>query len=352
MFHKRVFLEEERKDMEINVASTSSVGRYALRDRIKNYVRTDLLRIEREIRSQIFGPVSMINEVSRYIVDSGGKRLRPLLTILCARLCGYQGTKDVPLAIAFEFLHAATLLHDDVIDHAEVRRNKPAANTLWGNQAVVLVGDYLYSKSLMLSLEYENLKIVEIITKAVNLMAEGEILQLMYLGNPDITEEEYLEIVRRKTAVLISSACQAGAILGGATAEQEELLHRYGYNLGVAFQLMDDVLDYTGTEEQLGKPVGKDLEENKATLPLIYALASADRMKQMEIRKAFLESSRDSNSLQVVKDFVCESGGVEYTTARAIEHARNAQKCLNIFPKSEVKDVLMDIAEYVIVRQD
>ncbi len=329
-----------------------ALERYELGERIKNYIQADLWRIEQEIKSQIFGPVALLNEVSRYIVDSGGKRLRPLLTILSARLCGYKGSRDVPLAVAFEFLHAATLLHDDVIDHAEIRRNKPAANTLWGNQAVILVGDYLYSKSLMLSLEYRDLKIVEILTRAVNLMAEGEILQLLNLGNPDITEDEYLEIIRRKTAVLISSACQAGAILGGASSDEEESMAQYGYNLGIAFQLMDDILDYIGTEQELGKPVGKDLEENKATLPFIYALSIADDISRKKMREAFLNSPSKPELLQVIKDFVHRSGGVEYATNKALYHARKAQECLKLFPESEVRNVLFDIAEYVVTRKN
>ncbi len=329
-----------------------ALERYELRERIKNYIQADLWRIEQEIKSQIFGPVALLNEVSRYIVDSGGKRLRPLLTILSARLCGYRGDRDVPLAVAFEFLHAATLLHDDVIDHAEIRRNKPAANTLWGNQAVVLVGDYLYSKSLMLSLEYKNLKIVEILTRAVNLMAEGEILQLLNLGNPDITEDEYLEIVQRKTAVLISSACQAGAILGGASSDEEESMAQYGYNLGIAFQLMDDILDYIGTEQELGKPIGKDLEENKATLPFIYALSVADEADRKRMREAFLNSSSKPELLQVIREFVHRSKGVEYTASKALYHVRKAQKCLDLFPESEVRSVLFDIAEYVVTRKN
>lgn len=320
------------------------------RERLRHYLQCDLLRIEKEIKAHIFGSVGLVNDVSKYIIHSGGKRLRPLLTILCARLCGYRDGNEVPLAVAFEFLHAATLLHDDVIDHAELRRNKPAANTLWGNQAVVLVGDFLYSKSLMISLQYNNIRLMEVLARASGLMAEGEIMQLLQLGNIDITEEEYFEIIYRKTAVLISSACQAGAILGEASPEEEKALKDYGYHLGMAFQLIDDVLDYTGTRSELGKPVGKDFEESKATLPLICAFRNAPDEQKQEVRRVF-SNPEGLIDFEWIKNFVHEHGGIEYTMNVAGEHINNAQECLSTFPPGKVRNILYDLAEYVITRR-
>lgn len=325
--------------------------RESLKGRLYEYVKTDLERIELELRAQVLGSVPLANTVGKYVIESGGKRLRPLLTVLSARLCGYDGDRDVRLALAFEFLHVATLLHDDVIDHAEVRRNRPAANTLWGNQAVVLVGDYLYSKALMLSVEYGHVGLVEVITRAANLMAEGEVLQLQHLGNVDMTEEEYYQVIWRKTAVLMSSACQAGAILAGATPREEALLHDYGYHLGMAFQLIDDVLDYSGTIEELGKPVGLDFTEYKATLPFIYALRNAQDGERERLRDAFVSEERSRKVFEMVKDIVERSGGIEYTERRAKEHILKAQSCLKEFPDSEVKEVLHDLASFVVARR-
>jgi len=298
------------------------------RERLRHYLQCDLLRIEREIKAHIFGSVGLVNDVSKYIIHSGGKRLRPLLTILCARLCGYRDGNEVPLAVAFEFLHAATLLHDDVIDHAELRRNKPAANTLWGNQAVVLVGDFLYSKSLMISLQYNNIRLMEVLARASGLMA----------------------VIYRKTAVLISSACQAGAILGEASPEEEKALKDYGYHLGMAFQLIDDVLDYTGTRSELGKPVGKDFEESKATLPLIRAFRNAPDEQKQEVRRVF-SNPEGPIDFEWIKNFVHEYGGIEHTMNVAGEHINNAQECLSTFPPGKVRNILYDLAEYVITRR-
>ena len=211
--------------------------------------------------------VPHITVVSRHIMGSGGKRLRPLLMILSSRMCGYRGDRDATLSIVFEFIHAASLLHDDVVDHAETRRNHPAANTIWGNSAVVLVGDYLYSKAILLAVGYNDIRILEVLSAATTTMSEGEVLQLAHADDMEIGEKEYLEVIHRKTAVLISAACRIGALLGGGSPAQEIALRNYGQHLGLAFQLVDDTLDYTGDSRELGKPVGNDIQEGKATLP-------------------------------------------------------------------------------------
>ncbi|MEJ5300243.1 MAG: polyprenyl synthetase family protein [Thermodesulforhabdaceae bacterium] len=319
--------------------------------RILETVYPDLLRIEQELKKQTFGPVPLVNTVSRYIIDSGGKRLRPLLMILSARLCGYKGDRDVRLSVAFEFLHVATLLHDDVIDGAEVRRNRPAANTLWGNQAVVLVGDFLYSKALMLAIEYDDMRIMKSLAEAANLMSEGEILQLLHLGRVDISESEYFEVISRKTAALMSSACRVGAILGGSPEDEIERMADYGYHLGIAFQLIDDLLDYTGTFKELGKPVGKDFAERKATLPLIYAFNGSSEDERAWIKELFSKNDQDPQIFHKIREWVQRRGGLEYTELSARRHVTKAIEALSAFPPGYWKNILLDIAEYTLSRR-
>jgi len=319
--------------------------------RILENVYPDLLRIEQELKKQTFGPVPLVNTVSHYIIDSGGKRLRPLLMVLSARLCGYKGDRDARLSVAFEFLHVATLLHDDVIDGAEIRRNRPAANTLWGNQAVVLVGDFLYSKALMLAIEYDDMRIMKSLAEAANLMSEGEIMQLLHLGKIDIGEAEYFEVIRRKTAALMSSACRVGAILGGASEDQIERMADYGYHLGVAFQLVDDLLDYTGTSQELGKPVGRDFAERKATLPIIHAFCKSSEEERTWVKNLFSSDNSDPRVFQKVRDWVRNRGGLEYTELSARKHVMKAVDALSAFPPGHWKNILLDIAEYTLSRR-
>jgi octaprenyl-diphosphate synthase len=323
----------------------------SIKERIYNQIRPDLERIEREIQLHLDSNIPLIPVVGRYIIESGGKRLRPLLMILAARLCGYRGNHDAPLAVVFEFLHAATLLHDDVVDNADFRRNQPAANTLWGNPAVVLVGDFLYSKSILMTVAYDNIDILEVLSSATTKMAEGEVLQLMHADNLEVDEQEYLEIITRKTAVLMSAACQIGGLFGGRTGAQLEALSLYGHHLGIAFQLVDDALDYTGNAEELGKPVGKDIQEGRTTLPLIYALRHSQPEEKKEFRRIFSADEIAPKDLQRVQELVNRVGGLEYTRNLALEHARKAKKALEIFQPHPTKETLMDIADYVICRR-
>ena len=311
----------------------------------------DLQRIEEEINKNLQSSVPLIALVTRYIMRSGGKRLRPLLTVLAARLLNYQGNDHYGLSIVFEYLHAATLLHDDVVDNAELRRGRPSANTLWGNAAVVLVGDFLLATSFFLSVMSGNLKILRILSETTTSMAEGEVLQLINSDNLEITEAEYIEVIKRKTAILISAACQIGAILAQADEEQEEALRRFGLNLGIAFQLRDDFLDYTGSEEEFGKPVGKDLQEGKITLPLIRALQSSndgDRQSLVEL----IISDRDYQQMFAkVKRIIQDHQGLDYTDKLANRHITEAKSALSIFPESATRQSLLEIAEYVINRR-
>jgi octaprenyl-diphosphate synthase len=311
----------------------------------------DLQRIEEEINKNLQSSVPLIALVTRYIMRSGGKRLRPLLTVLAARLLNYQGNDHYGLSIVFEYLHAATLLHDDVVDNAELRRGRPSANTLWGNAAVVLVGDFLLATSFFLSVMSGNLNILRILSETTTSMAEGEVLQLINSDNLEISEEEYIEVIKRKTAILISAACQIGAILGRANGEQEEAMRLFGLNLGIAFQLRDDFLDYAGSEEEFGKPVGKDLQEGKITLPLIHALQSSndgDRQRLVEL----ITSDRDYEQIfGKVKKAIRNYQGLDYTDKLANHHITEAKSALSIFPESPTRQSLIEIAEYVVTRR-
>ena len=322
-----------------------------IKERIYARIRPDLERIEAEIDRQLTSSVPLISVVGRHIMGSGGKRLRPLLMILSARLCGYQGNHDAPLSVVFEFLHAATLLHDDVVDHAELRRNRPAANTIWGNPGVVLVGDFLYSKSILMTVGYDNVRILEVLSDATTKMAEGEVLQLIHADNLEIDEEEYLEVITRKTAVLISASSQIGAIFGSGTAAQEQALRAFGLHLGIAFQLIDDTLDYTGDAKELGKPIGNDIQEGKATLPLICALRNGLPAQKKRLREIFSTEAIPPEDFGEVKEIVTQSGGIEYTQNLAIQNVLKAKDSLDIFPSNPTKEILTDIADYVIYRR-
>jgi octaprenyl-diphosphate synthase len=322
-----------------------------LRGKIYARVSSDLARIEDEINRLLESDIPLISLVARYIMGSGGKRLRPLLMILSSRVCGYNGNDDASLAVVFEFLHAATLLHDDVVDHAEFRRSRPAANTIWGNPAVVLVGDFLYSKSIQIAVGYRDIRILKVLLDATTRMSEGEVLQLVNSDNLEIRESEYLETVTRKTAELISAACQAGAILGGGGPAEERALVSYGLNLGIAFQLIDDTLDFTGEAKELGKPVGNDLQEGKATLPLIYAFENAKAAERLRLRQIFTSEHIAAKELSEIGSLVERNGGIEYTNNKACAHSLKAKEALRVFPRGPVKETLEDIADYVICRR-
>ncbi|MCK8602652.1 polyprenyl synthetase family protein [Desulfoferrobacter suflitae] len=322
-----------------------------IKERIYVQIKPDLDRIEAEIQRQLNSSVPLISKVGQYILGSGGKRLRPLLLILAARLCGYQGNADAPLAVVFEFVHAASLLHDDVVDHAEFRRNQPAAKTIWGNPAVVLVGDFLYSKSILMAVQYSSIRILEVLSDATTRMAEGEVLQLVHADNLEIDEAEYLQVVTRKTAVLISAACHIGAIFGQGDTAQQQALSTYGHSLGIAFQLIDDTLDYTGDVEELGKPVGNDIQEGKATLPLIYAFRHQGKNDKKRLRRIFAADEILPEDFHEVRDIVARSGGIEYTRRLATQYVRQAKEAIHIFPSHPTRRLLEDIADYVICRR-
>jgi octaprenyl-diphosphate synthase len=314
-------------------------------------VEDDLKRIEGEIEKNLNSSVPLIAHISRYIIRSGGKRLRPLLMVLAARLAGYQGEHHYPLSIVFEYLHAATLLHDDVVDSAELRRNKPAANTIWGNPAAVLVGDFLLATSFALAVSSGHLKILSVLSETTTRMAEGEILQLINSHNLEISEQEYIEVITRKTAILIAAACQIGAIFGGADGEREEAMRRFGLNLGISFQLRDDVLDYAGSEEEIGKPIGQDLGERKITLPLIYTLATSNSRDRKRLVDLITADEITRETFTEVTGFIERYQGIEYTSRLAERHITLAKEALATFALSPTWETLAAIAAYVVARR-
>ncbi len=308
----------------------------------------DIEAINRALAANLTTHVPFISEVGRHILLSGGKRVRPLLFVLSARLCGCQSNHLADFSTIFEYLHAATLLHDDVVDAATVRRGASTANTIWGNQAVILVGDFLLAKALSLAVTTDRLKVLKVLAHATTMMAEGEILQLLHARNLDLTEEQYLEVIHRKTAVLMSAACQIGAIVSGAPEHQEEALAQFGLNLGLTFQVVDDILDFTGDERQLGKPVASDLKEGRITLPFISALAQAKDEERQRLRQLAQEVSPETAA--EIRGLLERLGGLDYARQLARQYTRAAQENLRVFPESREKSYFWSITEMLLAR--
>lgn len=316
-----------------------------------NLIEEELKAVEAEMAKNLFSEIVMIPTVSHYLISSGGKRFRPVLLLFCAHLCGYHGLRSVPLASTVEFIHTATLLHDDVVDRAFVRRGMASANSVWGDGASVLVGDFLFTKSFSMIVQDGNLHILEVISDATTRMAEGEVMQLVKMGNPEMTEEDYYYVVINKTAVLISAACQIGGILGNASLEKEKVLADFGLNLGIAFQLMDDNLDYVSEEETLGKAIGKDLNEGKITLPLIHTLQTCSQTKRNCLTEIIKDPHRRQSDLGYVMKIVLDYGGINYTTQRAEKFVAKAESFLSFFPPSREKEALLALSDYTIRRK-
>jgi octaprenyl-diphosphate synthase len=310
----------------------------------------DLKNVELQFKQDLQSDVPLIRKVGEYVLSSGGKRIRPALLLLSARLCGYEGNRHVPLASVIEFIHTATLLHDDVVDNANLRRGIASANTLWGNEASVLVGDFLFSKSFSLMVADGDLRVLGVLSNATTVIAEGEVLQLVCTSDLDITEERYVEVVKSKTAILLSAACQSGAILGKASPEQEAALRDFGMMLGIAFQVVDDTLDYVASEEQFGKSIGHDLEEGKITLPLIHTLKRCSAAERAQIAEIVAKDSLEKNDFQTVFDFVRDYDGIAYATSTAAKYIVAAKEHLAVFEESHGKTALAELADYVLTR--
>jgi octaprenyl-diphosphate synthase len=310
-------------------------------ERIRSCILNDLLATDQLILSRLSSDVLLINQIGQHIIHSGGKRVRPLVLLLAARACGYQGTDHHTLAAVIEFIHTSTLLHDDVVDEADTRRGKATANANWGNAASVLVGDFLYSRSFQMMVEPGILRVLDIMAEATNTIAAGEVLQLLNCNDPDTDEARYREVIYRKTAKLFEAATRLGAVLA-ATPQWEEALAIYGKELGNAYQLIDDLLDYTANEAELGKSLGKDLAEGKPTLPLIYALQRATPEEQQLIRAA-IEHGDDQNLTRITA-IIQRTGAIEDTKAQALLASQAAVDALAILPDSEQKQALINLA--------
>jgi octaprenyl-diphosphate synthase len=313
-------------------------------------IEAELKNVELQFRKDLESDVHLIRKVGEYVLSSGGKRIRPALLLLSAKLCGYEGDRHISLASVIEFIHTATLLHDDVVDDASLRRGIVSANKLWGNEASVLVGDYLFSKSFSIMVEVGDLDILRAISGATTRIAEGEVLQLASMSDLDMTEARYIEVVKSKTAVLLATACQAGAILGKAHGARETALHDFGMDLGTAFQLIDDTLDYVSNVEQFGKSIGHDLKEGKVTLPLIHTLMQCSPSERREIADVILSDTLDDEDFRKVISIVRAYGGIDYTVRTAREYVGMGKSRLAMFPDSPGKRALLSLADYVITR--
>jgi len=313
-------------------------------------IRADLEQVDREFARHVQSQVDLIPKIGQYIQTSGGKRVRPAVLLMAARLSGYKGDRAVLYAAVVEFIHTATLVHDDIIDESELRRGRLAVHSRWGNDITVLLGDYLYIKSMALALTHDAIDIVRLLCDVTLKMIEGELYQLTKNGDADITEDEHFDIIRRKTAYLFAGCAQIGGMLGTSTLEQQGALREYGFNLGVAFQLMDDLLDFTGDTAALGKPVGGDLREGKVTLPIIRVLAQGDPAARALIAGVVDERNVTLERWAEITRLLRQSGALDYAMTRANEYALAARQKLSAFPDGPERDALAALADYVLLR--
>ncbi|QYR52572.1 polyprenyl synthetase family protein [Lysobacter soyae] len=319
----------------------------ALKD-IQTLAAPDMAAVDALIRKRLASDVVLINQVAEYIIGAGGKRLRPMLLLLAARALGYQGADAHQLAAVVEFIHTSTLLHDDVVDESDMRRGRQTANAVWGNATSVLVGDFLYSRSFQLMVELQRMDVQTLLADTTNMIAEGEVLQLLHVRNPDTTEAAYLRVIERKTAILFAAATQLGAMLAGRDAATQDALREYGMKLGYAFQIADDVLDYTADADTLGKNLGDDLAEGKATLPVIHAIAHSDAATKERLRAIVQNGEIEALPEMVAAIHACQS--LEYSKAMAESYAREAELALAGLEDNDAVAALRGLAHYAISR--
>lgn len=313
-------------------------------------VKDEIEKLEKIMFELLDSEVGFVRTVGEYILKNGGKRIRPILTVVCARLVGFSGLSAYKMGACVEFIHTASLLHDDVVDNAKIRRGRPAANAKWGNHVSVLVGDFFYCRASQLLTEQGDLKILKTITDCITATTEGEILEIVKNADVGATRADYLQIIKSKTALLLAAACQVGGILGGVSLDLENALREYGFNLGMAFQLADDILDYVSSEDVFGKTLGIDLQEGKLTLPLIIALSRATEQETQVIKSALVSDNLDSQKLLDVKDIIKKYRGFDETHDLAKSYIAKAKENLTVFRSSLEKDILLSLADYVIER--
>ena len=314
----------------------------------QKHLESDLGRVNVVINQAVQSEVALISQIGTYIISAGGKRLRPIITILAGKSLGYDHDKLYSLAAMVEFIHTSTLLHDDVVDESELRRGRKTANNLFGNAAAVLVGDFLYTRAFQLMVGSGSMKILEVMADATNIIAEGEVMQLMNIGNTDITETEYVQVIQYKTAKLFEAAAQVGAILAGADESQEQALKEYGMHVGTAFQIIDDILDYSGDTAEIGKNVGDDLAEGKPTLPLIYLMQQGNEQAAADVRHAL--QNADRSYFEKIHHHVVHSDALAYSTKQARIAVEQATACLSKLPDNEITQAMRALAEESLMR--
>lgn len=317
--------------------------------RFLTLLQTDMAEVDRVIRTRLHSQIALVQQVSEYIIHSGGKRLRPALVVLTANALGYRGQTHYEMAAVVEFIHTATLLHDDVVDASDMRRGQETANALFGNAASVLVGDFLYSRAFQMMVSVDNMRVMQVLSDATNIISEGEVLQLMNCNDPDIDESAYLQVIRYKTAKLFEAASRLGAIVNGAPESQETALGDYGMHLGTAFQIIDDVLDYSGNADTIGKNVGDDLAEGKPTLPLLFAMRNSAEAESAVIRQAIQDG--DKSNFQQILEIVQRTGALEHSRKRAKQEAALACNAIANIPDSQYKEALLELADFAVARQ-
>ena len=319
-------------------------------DRLQRLAAADLTKVNQVIVNRMGSQVPLIPQLAGHIIAAGGKRLRPLLTLASARLCGYAGERHIDLAACVEFIHTATLLHDDVVDGSDLRRGNATANVLWGNQASVLVGDFLFSRSFQLMVEDGSLDVLRILANASAVIAEGEVMQLETANNTETTEDAYLEVISAKTAALFAAACRIGAVVADRPKAEETALDSYGKNLGIAFQLVDDTLDYSARQATLGKTIGDDFREGKVTLPVVLAFRRGDEDERGFWRRCSEDGVQEDGDLEKAQELMRRHHALSDTVERARHYGAMARDALGIFPESEVKAALVDIIDFCIER--
>jgi octaprenyl-diphosphate synthase len=319
---------------------------------LRSLVSEDMTRVNQTIIDRMDSPVALIPQLAGHLVASGGKRLRPMLTLASAKLCGSQTSRQVMLATCVEFIHTATLLHDDVVDESDLRRGQASANAVWGNKPSVLVGDFLFSRAFELMVEDGSIRVLGILSHASSVIAQGEVLQLTTANDMETDESAYLEVIESKTAQLFAAACQIGAVVAERPANEEKALEQFGMNLGIAFQLIDDALDYSAKQEQLGKTIGDDFAEGKVTLPVILAYRRGDDTERQFWHRTMedLDQAEDNSDLEQAKLLLEKHAAIEDTIQRARHYGDRARDALAIFPESETKTAMLDIVDFCIER--
>ncbi len=317
-------------------------------DDVYTLIKSDMDAVNNTIKQRLYSEVVLINQISHHIINSGGKRLRPVLVLLSARAMGYEREHHIDLAAIIEFIHTATLLHDDVVDSSGLRRGQETANALWGNEASVLVGDFLYSRSFQMMVDVGNMRVMEILAGTTNTIAEGEVLQLLNCNDADTTEEHYITVIHYKTAKLFEAASQLGAVISGSSSALEQAMVKYGMHLGTAFQLVDDMLDYSAPAEEIGKNAGDDLAEGKPTLPLIYAMHNGTPEQAAIVRQAIEHGGRED--IDQIREVIETTDAIAYTAKTAREEADMAKAMLESVPDTPYKQALITLAEFSVNR--